>query len=169
MKYDKSGERDGGVHALYTISGRKDGTGDATGCLIYQDLFDTEYATGNVSLRIPTPIFGAGLIEMIPDKAITDQLLSDVGRKTTLGIVGRTNTSKAGGESQRSGNDGTVARFGWKAQNKSLLVFAGEAYNVEQGISNEMFPTERDETPGCVFNSNPEDATDTTTGGAADT
>ena len=30
-------------------------------------------------------------------------------------------------------------------------MFSGEAYNVEMGITNELFPTERDETPGCQF------------------
>ena len=34
-------------------------------------------------------------------------------------------------------------RFGWKAQNKSLHIFAGEAYNVEMGISNLLFPQDR--------------------------
>jgi CxxC motif-containing protein (DUF1111 family) len=48
-----------------------------------------------------------------------------------------------------NGNDGTMSRFGWKAQNKSLLMFSGEAYNVEMGITNLIFNTERDETPGC--------------------
>src|SRR5208282_4184448 len=43
----------------------------------------------------------------------------------------------------RNGNDGTITRFGWKAQNKSLHMFAGEAYNVEMGISNELFPRDR--------------------------
>jgi len=42
-----------------------------------------------------------------------------------------------------NGNDGTIARFGWKAQNKSLLLFSGEAYNVEMGIANELFPQDR--------------------------
>jgi CxxC motif-containing protein (DUF1111 family) len=62
-----------------------------------------------------------------------------------------------------SGNDGTVTRFGWKAQNKSLLMFSGEAYNVEQGVSNVLFPNERDgagtNMTGCfsLFNSVPED------------
>jgi len=32
-----------------------------------------------------------------------------------------------------SANDGTVACFGWKAQNKSLLIFAGEAYQHRDG------------------------------------
>ncbi|HEY3595179.1 MAG TPA: di-heme oxidoredictase family protein, partial [Polyangiaceae bacterium] len=70
--------------------------------------------------------------------------------KASLGIKGRLNTN---------GNDGTTTRFGWKAQNKSLLIFAGEAYNVEQGVSNELFMNERAAVPGCVFNSSPEDHT----------
>jgi CxxC motif-containing protein (DUF1111 family) len=55
-----------------------------------------------------------------------------------------------GGIPNRSGNDGTITRFGWKAQNKSLAIFAGEAYNVEMGITNDVFPTRRDETPACA-------------------
>jgi len=39
------------------------------------------------------------------------------------------------------------------------MVFAGEAYNVEQGVSNEAFINERSAVPGCVFNGSPEDAT----------
>jgi CxxC motif-containing protein (DUF1111 family) len=38
-------------------------------------------------------------------------------------------------------------------------VFAGEAYNVEQGVSNELFMNERSAVTGCVFNSSPEDHT----------
>jgi CxxC motif-containing protein (DUF1111 family) len=47
------------------------------------------------------------------------------------------------GTHNHNGNDGTIARFGWKAQNKSLLLFSGEAYNVEMGITNEIFTNER--------------------------
>jgi CxxC motif-containing protein (DUF1111 family) len=50
------------------------------------------------------------------------------------------------GHENRNGNDGTLTRFGWKAQNKSLVIFSGEAYNVEQGVSNEVFPDERGES-----------------------
>ena len=71
-------------------------------------------------------------------------------RKVARGISGREN---------RNGNDGTITRFGWKAQNKSLELFAAEAYNVEQGVTSEIFNTERDETPGCLFNATPEDRT----------
>ncbi len=63
------------------------------------------------------------------------------------------------GRPNTSGNDGTVTRFGWKAQNKSLELFSAEAYNVEQGITNDIFPHERDETPSCYFNTTPESRT----------
>jgi len=42
-------------------------------------------------------------------------------------------------------------------------MFAGEAYNVEMGISNQLFPQERDETPTCVFTATPNDTLNFTT------
>jgi CxxC motif-containing protein (DUF1111 family) len=67
------------------------------------------------------------------------------------------------GNANLSANDGTITRFGWKAQNKSLIMFAGEAYNVEMGISNQLFPQERDETPACLFFPSPNDTLSFTT------
>jgi len=103
-----------------------------------------------LSFRIPTPVFGAGLIEAIPDSTIRQNQRADEGPKRGLGISGYPNIS---------GNDGTITRFGWKAQNKSLLMFAGEAYNVEMGVADEVFNNETDETQGCVLNPLPEDET----------
>ena len=118
----------------------------------------------NVIFRIPTPNFGAGLIEAIPDSAILANMNADVGLKSQLGIQGHAN-SLLGGTVNLSANDGTITRFGWKAQNKSLVIFAGEAYNVEMGISNEVFPQERDETPSCRGQvATPEDANNFSTG-----
>src|SRR5262249_8345575 len=54
---------------------------------------------------------------------------------------------------------GTITRFGWKAQNKSLLIFSGEAYNVEMGVTNDAFPNEREANPNCQFNALPESTT----------
>src|SRR5712691_1189885 len=140
------GTPDGGVHDLFTIAGRA----DAPGCVLAQPDFEKELARRNVIFRIPTPVFGAGLIEQIPDKAILANQVNDAPRKKELKIYGRPNIVLAGhaisGQANNNGNDGTVARFGWKAQNKSLLLFSGEAYNVEMGITNELFQTERDET-----------------------
>jgi CxxC motif-containing protein (DUF1111 family) len=140
---------DGGVHDLFTIAGRS----DAPGCGMAQPDFAAEAANGNLSFRIPTPVFGAGLIENISDATILANLAASASRQ--LGIAGVPN---------RSGNDGSITRFGWKAQNKSLVVFAGEAYNVEMGITNELFPNERGYPPNpipanCLFNTTPEDRT----------
>ena len=155
------GTPDGGVHDLFTIAGRS----DAPGCVLAQPDFEKELARRNVIFRIPTPVFGAGLIEQIPDKAILANQVDDAPRKKELKIRGRPNIVLAGhaisGQANNNGNDGTVARFGWKAQNKSLLLFSGEAYNVEMGITNELFQTERDETPSCQFSEVPNDVTKT--------
>jgi CxxC motif-containing protein (DUF1111 family) len=156
---NSDGTPDGGVHALFSIAGRK----DAPGCNLAQPDFETELAHHNVIFRIPSPLFGAGLIEQIPDQVILANQATDMPKKKALNIAGRPNIVLAGhaisGQANNNGNDGTVARFGWKAQNKSLLLFSGEAYNVEMGITNELFQTERDETPTCQFSTVPNDIT----------
>ncbi|MGC2222020.1 MAG: di-heme oxidoredictase family protein [Methylocella sp.] len=130
---------DGSVHSLFVTPG----------CSITQEDFNDQFNNGNISTRIPTPVFGGGLIENIPDGTILANQAANASAKAALGISGFPN---------RSGNDGTITRFGWKAQNKSLLIFSGEAYNVEMGVSNDLFPQKRDETPGCQFTNTPNDS-----------
>ena len=149
-----NGSLDGGVHDLYTITGRS----DAVGCTLGQPDFATALSTNNVIFRIPTPLFGLGLVEATPDSVLQANLASTQSARAALKIGGVFNTS---------GNDGTITRFGWKAQNKSLAIFAGEAYNVEQGVSNENFPNERSAVTGCVFNNSPEDATNILNGNSS--
>src|SRR5712691_11036998 len=155
------GTADGGVHALFTITGR---TGANT-CTLAQPDFAAQLANHNVIFRIPTPTFGAGLIEQIPDAALLANQASNTFQKQSLGIRGRPNFHVAGrtitGMTNNNGNDGTIARFGWKAQNKSLLLFSGEAYNVEMGITNELFQTEREENASCQFATVPNNVTNT--------
>jgi len=162
FKFKPGGTRDGGVHNLFTIAGRT----DAPGCVLAQPDFRREAARNNLIFRIPTPLFGAGLIEEIQDATILASLAAERSTRAALGIIGRPNR-QGPGRANTSSNDGSITRFGWKAQNKSLLIFAGEAYNVEQGVTNELFQTERDETPTCLFNGTPED--DTNFGGATAT
>jgi len=131
------GTPDGGVHDLFMTSG----------CNAPKPDFQGAVSRNNVIFRIPTPTFGAGLIAAIPDSAIVANMTANSGHS---GVSGRPN---------RTGNDGTITRFGWKAQNKSLTIFAGEAYNVEQGVTNELFPNERVEGTGCSTTSPPEDFT----------
>ncbi len=156
FKRNADGSADGGVHDLFVITGRTDAP---AGCNAQQTDFATQLSRGNVSFRIPTPTFGNGLIEAIPDATILANKNSNSWLKQALGITGREN---------RTGNDGTLTRFGWKAQNKSLLIFAGEAYAVEQGVTNEVFPNAREADPSCDQNGHPEDHTIFTTGISGD-
>jgi len=154
------GTPDGGVAALFTISDR-DG---ALGCHIPQPDFAAQVARRNVIFRTPTPVFGAGLIEQIEDSTILANLAASSTQKSQLGIRGRVNLQVSGrtisGVANRNGNDGTITRFGWKGQNVSLLVFSGEAYNVEMGITSELFQNEREQDPNCYFKSNPNSVQD---------
>ena len=60
----------------------------------------------NIALRIPVPFFGEGLIESISDDTIMGVIQSAFAQdKQNLGISGQAN---------RSGNDGSITRFGWK-------------------------------------------------------
>jgi CxxC motif-containing protein (DUF1111 family) len=146
---------DGGVHDVFTIAGRS----DAPKCNMAQPDFDLMQELDNVIFRIPTPVFGTGLIENISDATILNNMNANRQLKRSLGIAGHPNFS---------GNDGTITRFGWKAQNKSLEIFAGEAYNVEMGVTNELFANERGNPPnGCLVNKTPEDSTNFSQSGAA--
>ncbi len=154
--HNPDGSPDGGVHDLFVIAGRVD---TPAGCQITQTDFSPQVANNNVSFRIPTPTFGTGLMEMITDAAILANKNSNLPLKAQFHIAGREN---------RTGNDGTITRFGWKAQNKSLTIFAGEAYNVEQGVTNELFPNARENGVNCDVLGHSEDHTDFATGISGD-
>jgi CxxC motif-containing protein (DUF1111 family) len=122
----------GGVEDLYTVTGRSDAGTCNSSTTLPQPSFATAVSENNVIFRIPTPVFGAGLIENLDDSTLLNNGLNN--NNNNLGISGTFN---------HNGNDGTISRFGWKAQNKSLHIFSGEAYNVEMGISNLLFPQDR--------------------------
>jgi CxxC motif-containing protein (DUF1111 family) len=134
---------DGNVHQLFTIKGRT----DAAGCGISQPDFATAAAQNNLALRQVPPTYGDGLIEVIRNIDITNNMNANLTQKASLGITGHPNYS---------GNDGSIQRFGWKAQVRSTLLMAANQMNVEMGVTNETFPNEIDQTPGCVLNPVPE-------------
>ena len=130
---------DGGVHQMFTISNRTDAPGCTT---MVQPNFTQAQQNNNIIFRQVTPTFGTGLMELIQDSDIIANMNANKTLKQSLGISGH---------AQFSDDDGTITRFGWKAQNKSLLYFSGEAYNVEEGVSDEAFPSENDESiPSCL-------------------
>jgi CxxC motif-containing protein (DUF1111 family) len=134
-----TGTPDGGVHQMFTISNRS----DAPGCTQEtQPDFTGAQASNNIIFRQTTPTFGVGLMELIQESAIVANMNSNLSLKQSLGITGHPNYND---------DDGTINRFGWKAQHKSMITFSGEAYTVEEGISDEAFPSENDETyPSCL-------------------
>ena len=153
-----TGLSDGSVADLFTIQGRS----DAPGATVAQVNFPLQLANHNLSFRIPTPLFGLGLVEMTSDANLRANLDGTATQRAALGIGGRFNYN---------GNTQTITRFGWKAQNQSLLMFAGEAYSVEQGVSNELFDNERftvgedaATVASSTFNGVSEDSTNTLLG-----
>jgi CxxC motif-containing protein (DUF1111 family) len=88
-----------------------------------------------IARRMPIPVFGAGLIEAIPDDAII--ALEDPGDRDGDGISGRAAHIRDVATGQMK-----IGRFGWKAQQATLLAFAGDAYRNEMGITNDLFRDE---------------------------
>lgn len=88
-----------------------------------------------IARRIPIPVFGAGLVEAIPDETLL--ALADPDDRNGDGISGRAAIVVDLGTGDRR-----VGRFGWKAQHATLRTFSADAYRNEMGITNELFPRE---------------------------
>jgi CxxC motif-containing protein (DUF1111 family) len=116
-----------------------------------------------IARRAPIPLFGAGLVEGVPDEALL--ALEDPFDRDRDGISGRAAVviDKATGQRR-------VGRFGWKAQIATLLTFSGDAYTNEMGITNDVFPEEprggisEARLRECDRLKDPEDAVDPRTG-----
>jgi CxxC motif-containing protein (DUF1111 family) len=111
-----------------------------------------------VSVRLPPPVFGMGLIEAIPEQAILAR--ADPDDADGDGISGRPNlvhaaeyvpaTDPGGGPAERLG------RFGRKAQVGALLQQVVEAYHQDIGITSDFQPVEN----GNPLSSVPAEAAD---------
>src|SRR5262249_40993631 len=150
------GTPDGGVHQLFTVVGRSDvfpagQTNTCSDAVLPPTDFEKEFKSGNARFRIPLQLFGLGILDGIQDREILGRHAETAAQRAELGI---------GGIPNRSGNDGTITRFGWKGQEKSIAIFAGEAYNAEMGVTTDLFPQAVDESPLCTADkSEPNDIT----------
>ncbi len=94
-------------------------------------------ASANViARRVPIPLFGAGLVEAIPDDTLLE--LADPLDLDRDGVSGR-----AGIVEDVASGELRVGRFGWKAQHATLLAFGADAYRNEMGITSDLFPNEQ--------------------------
>jgi hypothetical protein len=105
FKRNPDGTNDGGVHDLFVISGRS----DAAGCNIAQPSFtpagnplSAQGGNPNIIFRIPTPVFGAGLIEAISDSAILANMNACVDSLTAA--VSKLKTPASAGEVSKRGH-----------------------------------------------------------------
>lgn len=93
------------------------------------------------SPRMGLPVFGLGLLEAIPEKAIL--ALADPDDRDGDGISGRPNwvfdQVKA---LQGMAEPRSLGRFGWKANTPSVLVQSAGAYRGDMGITNYVFQEE---------------------------
>src|SRR5262249_17610398 len=121
------------------INGQFDPLTELGGSLLQQFAIDPAFQevippqANVVAKRQTTPLFGLGLIEAIPDQTI----LRNAGSRKPDGVSGRASMvlDVASGEQR-------VGRFGWKAQQATLLAFSGDAYLNEVGITSRLFPHE---------------------------
>jgi CxxC motif-containing protein (DUF1111 family) len=88
-----------------------------------------------IARRTPIPLFGAGLVEAIPDETLL--ALEDPIDRNRDGVSGRAGVIVDVATGQRR-----IGRFGWKAQHATLLAFGADAYRNEMGITNDLFPNE---------------------------
>lgn len=97
-----------------------------------------------VSVRLPPPVFGAGLIEAIPEAAILANV--DSLDANGDGISGRPNwvvaASFVPASEPGAGAAPRLGRFGRKAQNAVLLQQVVEAYLQDMGITSPFLPLE---------------------------
>ena len=143
LRFHPDGSRDGRLLDLFTIAGRT----DAPGCDISQPDLETQLANDNLGFRMPTPMFGGGLLESIADETIKENMAAEHGQKQALGIAGHPNTLPGG----------AIGRMGWKAEQKGIGLFVAGAYNAEIGVTSPLFRIENDRDPACHFNKTPED------------
>lgn len=122
-----------------TTDGHFDPLTERGGSLLQQRAIDPAFrevvprVANTTARRLTTPLFGAGLIEAIPDTT----LITAAAAAKPDGVRGRVSLVN----DVTTGNQ-RVGRFGWKAQQATLLAFSADAFVNEMGITNRFFPEE---------------------------
>ena len=87
-----------------------------------------------LSPRVAAPVFGLGLLEAIPDEDILAR--EDPDDRNGDGISGRANEVW-----DITGQRPVLGRFGWKANQPTLLQQTAAAFSADIGITNTLFPS----------------------------
>jgi CxxC motif-containing protein (DUF1111 family) len=95
-----------------------------------------------VAHRRTPPLFGLGYVDAVPDGDFAALAALEAQRSpSTAGRVNMVFNVVTGTT--------TAGKFGWKSQVPSLLVFSGDAYLNEMGITNPLFPNENCPNGDC--------------------
>jgi len=144
-----------------TVRGKFDSLDSLGGSLLQENAITPEAqefvpSIANVVIqRNSTPLFGLGLIDAIPDSEIVRNARAYPNER----IKGR-----VGWVTDVISGKRMAGRFGWKAQQATVLGFAADAYRNEMGVTNRYFPTENAPNGDLVrlaktdFVQDPEDA-----------
>ena len=144
-----------------TVNGKFDSLDSLGGSLLQENAITPEAqefvpSIANVVIhRNSTPLFGLGLIDAIPDSEIVRNAKA-YPNEHIKGRVGWVTDVVSGKR--------MAGRFGWKAQQATVLGFAADAYRNEMGVTNRYFPTENAPNGDLVrlaktdFVQDPEDA-----------
>jgi CxxC motif-containing protein (DUF1111 family) len=139
-------------NALLNLGGptiqRRSVAEDLPDCRLAGEVVPREATT--VGPRQPSPLFGLGLIQAIPEATILSR--ADPTDANRDGIAGRPNTS-----------NGLLGRFGWKASVATVYDFVALAMINEIGITSPLYPNElspqgRPIPPGCKRTADIDDA-----------
>ena len=130
-RFSNLANRGGSLRQLFTVGPFTGLNGRA--CNPPLEVEPTEATVRNVG-RLTTPLFGAGLIDSLPDSAISAN--ASAQPTSVRGIVNRVPLLIPTPTDSTQTIGGTrVGRFGWKAGIATLVQFSADAYVNEMGIT----------------------------------
>lgn len=129
--FNSLANKGGSLRQLFTVGAFTGANGQS--CNVPLEVEPPEATVHNVG-RLTTPLFGAGLIDSIPDSVIAANASAQA--TSVRGIVNRVKILlPQPGDSTQSVGGTRVGRFGWKAGVATLVQFSADAYLNEMGIS----------------------------------
>jgi CxxC motif-containing protein (DUF1111 family) len=130
-RFNSLANRGGSLRQLFTVGPFRALNGQS--CNPPLEVEPAEAQIRNVG-RLTTPLFGAGLVEALPDSAITVNAQNQAAgvRGTVVSARLLLPNPNDGGQAL---NGTRVGRFGWKAGIATLVQFAADAYVNEMGIT----------------------------------
>jgi CxxC motif-containing protein (DUF1111 family) len=129
--FNSLANKGGSLRQLSTVGSFTGSTGKA--CSVPLEVEPSEATVRNVG-RLTTPLFGAGLVDAIPDSVIAANASAQPA--SIRGVVNRVRVLLPNpADSTQAVNSTRVGRFGWKGGIASLVQFSADAYVNEMGIT----------------------------------